>query len=101
MKKRILLLNDAQANRETIKIFLTEMSSERVYDIVEAENISQAQTAARTAVDRGEPFDYLLVDVGLGKITPDGFKQILLAKDRNLAGATAPPHGLFLMKVTY
>ncbi|MBU4287432.1 MAG: tRNA pseudouridine(38-40) synthase TruA [Proteobacteria bacterium] len=42
-----------------------------------------------------------LVDVGLSKITPDDFKQILLSKNRNKAGATAPPHGLFLMHVKY
>jgi len=42
-----------------------------------------------------------LVDVGLCRITPDDIKQILLSKDRNLAGATAPPQGLFLMQVTY
>ncbi|MCJ7617006.1 MAG: tRNA pseudouridine(38-40) synthase TruA, partial [Desulfobacterales bacterium] len=42
-----------------------------------------------------------LVDVGLCKITPDDFKQILLSMDRNKAGVTAPPHGLFLMHVKY
>lgn len=42
-----------------------------------------------------------LVEVGRGKITPNEFKRILLALDRNLAGATAPPHGLFLMEVKY
>ncbi|MBW2603623.1 MAG: tRNA pseudouridine(38-40) synthase TruA [Deltaproteobacteria bacterium] len=42
-----------------------------------------------------------LVDVGLGKITPDDFKRILVSKDRNLAGITAPAHGLFLMNVKY
>jgi len=42
-----------------------------------------------------------LLDVGLCKITPDDFKKILLSKDRNLAGVTAPPHGLFLMNVKY
>jgi len=42
-----------------------------------------------------------LVDVGLGKITSDDFKKILLSKDRSTAGATAPPQGLFLMKVKY
>ncbi len=42
-----------------------------------------------------------LLDVGLCKITPDDFKKILLSKDRNLAGATAPSHGLFLMNVKY
>ena len=42
-----------------------------------------------------------LVDVGLGKITYDDFKRILLSKDRSMASATAPPHGLFLMNVKY
>ena len=42
-----------------------------------------------------------LVDAGLCKITPDDFKQIFISKNRNNAGATAPPHGLFLMHVNY
>lgn len=42
-----------------------------------------------------------LVNVGLDKITPDDFKQILRSKDRSLAGPTAPPTGLFLMSVAY
>ena len=42
-----------------------------------------------------------LVDVGLDKITPDDFKQILVSKNRNLAGITAPAHGLFLIEVKY
>jgi tRNA pseudouridine38-40 synthase len=42
-----------------------------------------------------------LVDVGLEKITPHDVNNILLSKDRNLAGITAPAHGLFLMRVNY
>ena len=42
-----------------------------------------------------------LVDVGFNKITPQDFKQILISKDRNLAGITAPAHGLFLIDVKY
>jgi len=42
-----------------------------------------------------------LVDVGHHKITPDEFKEIFMSKDRNLAGVTAPPHGLFLVEVEY
>ena len=42
-----------------------------------------------------------LVDVGLGKITTDDFIRILISKDRNIAGITAPPQGLFLKKVKY
>lgn len=42
-----------------------------------------------------------LVEVGVGKIPPDGLQEILLSKDRSQAGATAPPQGLFLMEVRY
>jgi len=42
-----------------------------------------------------------LVDVGLGKIIPAEFKEILESKNRSQASATAPPHGLFLMEVKY
>ncbi len=42
-----------------------------------------------------------LVDVGRGKISAHDFKEILISKNRNLAGATAPPHGLCLMVVKY
>jgi len=42
-----------------------------------------------------------LVSVGTGKITADDFREILVSKDRTKAGATAPPHGLFLMCVNY
>ena len=42
-----------------------------------------------------------LVQVGLGKITPEDVKHILEIKDRTLAPATAPAHGLFLKTVKY
>jgi tRNA pseudouridine38-40 synthase len=42
-----------------------------------------------------------LVSVGLHKITPKRFQEVLDAMDRTRAGATAPAHGLFLMEVLY
>jgi tRNA pseudouridine38-40 synthase len=42
-----------------------------------------------------------LIDVGRGRFTPDQFKQILLSGDPTQAGLTAPPQGLFLVKVYY
>ena len=42
-----------------------------------------------------------LVEVGLNKMSPADFKDILLSKDRERAGITAPPQGLFLMQVKY
>jgi tRNA pseudouridine38-40 synthase len=42
-----------------------------------------------------------LVDVGLGKRTPGDITGILAARDRNIAGPVAPPHGLSLWHVSY
>ncbi len=42
-----------------------------------------------------------LVAAGMGKITPDAVKTILASGDRRRAAATAPPHGLFLVQVSY
>ncbi len=42
-----------------------------------------------------------LVEVGLGKRKAGDIKQILEAVDRSAAGKTAPPQGLYLVKVLY
>ena len=42
-----------------------------------------------------------LLEVGRGYWEPAYVREILLAKDRKLAGPTAPPEGLCLMKVDY
>lgn len=42
-----------------------------------------------------------LLEVGLGKRPPDSFTTILNARNRSAAGKTAPPQGLFLMRVDY
>jgi tRNA pseudouridine38-40 synthase len=42
-----------------------------------------------------------LVEVGLGKRAPDSLIRVLQARDRSAAGQTAPPHGLYLMRVDY
>lgn len=42
-----------------------------------------------------------LVEVGMGRRSPDKLSTILIARDRSAAGKTAPPHGLFLMRVDY
>jgi tRNA pseudouridine38-40 synthase len=42
-----------------------------------------------------------VVEVGLGKRTPDSLTEVLKARDRSAAGQTAPPHGLCLMRVDY
>ena len=42
-----------------------------------------------------------LIPVGHGEIQPNEFKKILASRNREKAGATAPPHGLVLVSVQY
>ena len=42
-----------------------------------------------------------LVDVGLEKIEPQEIINIINSKNRNLAGKTLPPNGLYLLNVEY
>lgn len=42
-----------------------------------------------------------LAYVGNGRIAPSDIKSIIASKDRTLAGVTAPPEGLYLLKAYY
>jgi tRNA pseudouridine38-40 synthase len=42
-----------------------------------------------------------LVEVGRGWRSPDDMQALLMRGDRGEAGATGPPHGLFLVRVDY
>ena len=42
-----------------------------------------------------------IVEVGRGSRSAESIKELLEARDRTMAGITAPPHGLFLVKVNY
>lgn len=42
-----------------------------------------------------------LVDMGRGKLSPDGLRDIISRKDRCAAGTSMPPHPLFLWEIAY
>jgi tRNA pseudouridine38-40 synthase len=42
-----------------------------------------------------------LLDVGRGRLAPVDIPALFEARDRSRAGATAPPQGLYLVKVEY
>jgi tRNA pseudouridine38-40 synthase len=80
---------------------------------------SPVRTVFRCEVTRSDPFYTLsiegdgflynmvrivtgtLVAVGTGKLAPDGVKKALESRARTASGATAPPDGLYLHRVTY
>lgn len=41
------------------------------------------------------------IEVGMGKLDLDGFRQVIEKKDRGVAGTSVPAHGLFLTDVEY
>lgn len=43
----------------------------------------------------------VLVRIGQGKLSPGDLKDIIDKKDRSASGASAPPQGLFLVRVDY
>ena len=52
---------------------------------------------------RAVALDYYgtLVDVGTGKIPADLLPEIIASRDRERAGHTAPPQGLYMAEVFY
>jgi tRNA pseudouridine38-40 synthase len=42
-----------------------------------------------------------LLEVGEGKLSADGFEDVIRSRDRNRAGRSVPPEGLFLTDVAY
>jgi tRNA pseudouridine38-40 synthase len=42
-----------------------------------------------------------LLEVGAGRLSVEGFEQIILSKNRKKAGRAVPAEGLFLMEVNY
>ena len=42
-----------------------------------------------------------LLEVGLGKMTEDGFVKVIESKDRSKAGRSVPAHALYLLEISY
>jgi len=42
-----------------------------------------------------------LIEIGRGRFPEGSLRKILLSRNRKLAGPNVPPHGLYLLKVTY
>ncbi|SDN58507.1 tRNA pseudouridine38-40 synthase [Fictibacillus solisalsi] len=109
---------DHGAIQEAMGIFMgthdfTSFSSARseVEDKVRTITMFELETAGDELIFkvRGSGFLYnmvrimagTLLDAGQGKIQPEEIRSMLAEKDRSAAGKTAPPHGLYLYRVTY
>ena len=42
-----------------------------------------------------------LVDVGRGKLSAEGFREVIESRDRCAAGTSMPPEALYLQEITY
>ena len=42
-----------------------------------------------------------MIDIGVEKYPPEDIRKIILEKDRAVAGCSAPPQGLYLVKIEY
>jgi tRNA pseudouridine38-40 synthase len=42
-----------------------------------------------------------LIEVGLGKLSLEGFEQVLISRSRSQAGYSVPAHGLYLTQIDY
>ena len=42
-----------------------------------------------------------MVNIGLGKLTPEDLHEIIASKDRGKAGFSVPAHGLYLVEIVY
>ena len=42
-----------------------------------------------------------MINIGIGKISLEDFRNIIESKDRSQAGFSVPAHGLYLVKVEY
>ena len=81
-RSSIRIIYDAKVYREENKIFIELTGNGFLYNMVRI-------------------ISGTLIEVGLGKIMPKDIEDIIKSGDRERAGKTLPPQGLYLVKVEY
>jgi len=76
------------------RVMRAEWSGEPPWVVLDIEANAFLQRMVRSLVGT-------MIDVGIGRMSVDGFAAAFAARDRALAGPTAPPHGLCLVEVKY
>ncbi|MTI80769.1 MAG: tRNA pseudouridine(38-40) synthase TruA [Firmicutes bacterium] len=88
-----------QAQGATVKTTVREITEADVER--KGENIYISLTANGFLYNMVRIITGTLINVGLGKNTPEDVKAIIAGKDRTIAGPTVPPQGLCMERVYY
>ena len=91
----VKLMNDAASRFVGREVFSASVARE------ERDVVSFAVSADGFLYNMVRIMAGTLIDVAEGRLSPDGIKDVMEARDRAAAGATAPPDGLYLEEVTY
>ena len=69
----------------------------------EAENgtLESVKSGSAKSRSRSGLLGFCCCQVGLGKRAPDNIPALMQSRDRKLAGPSAPPQGLCLVRVNY
>ncbi len=88
-------LGESIAEKDTVRrIFRLDIRKKGDFILIDVESNGFLYKMVRNIVGT-------LLFVGSCKISPEHVRRVLRSKDRNLAGDTAPAHGLCLMDVVY
>lgn len=84
--------SDVEDTVRTVSAFRVEREGDMVYFTVEADGFLYNMVRIMVGT---------LLFVNEGKIAPGALSDVLLSKERKMAGKTAPPQGLYLNQVKY
>ncbi len=105
MKQALLIIKDYEdfeafsKSKTDVKTYLCNIIS---CSIIEKENILIFRIKAnRFLRNMVRAIVGTILEVGLGKISPEEVQNIIKSKDRSKAGPSMPAHALFLTKIEY
>ncbi|MDO4729030.1 MAG: tRNA pseudouridine(38-40) synthase TruA [Bacteroidota bacterium] len=100
--KELFLHTDFQCFSKTnTDVFTYNCQIYKAFWIQDGSNLVFTITADRFLRNMVRAIVGTMINIGLGKTTPEEFRQIIKSKNRQQAGFSVPAHGLFLEDVAY
>lgn len=100
--KELFLHTDFQCfSKSNTDVFTYNCKIYNAYWIQQGEDVVFTITADRFLRNMVRAIVGTMINIGLGKISVEDFRQIIQSKNRQKAGFSVPAHGLFLEEVTY